>query len=336
MKKQKIKWLLILLAMPTLVGSMVGCNHTSNVSSDSSTTDITTGAATDANDLISTTTSSTAAVEMTDNNTSTMTIIKISATDTTTSVASTATSSEVGASPITSDNIHYFAYCNANLISKKPCGIVLDFHGLGETGMFYTPSELGQICASKGILYIQPYDNPWSWMNDLAVRYTDEIVDAVIDKYDLPENVPIVTAGGSMGGLSCLIYTRYAKRTPVACAANCPVTDLPYHYTERPDLPRTIYQAFMHYPGDLNRAIESASPYHQAANFPKDTTYLIVAGDADTAVNKTMHSDRFVPALKKTCDKVTYVEVPGMGHCTLPDEEKKNYFAFITSDQWFS
>ena len=113
------------------------------------------------------------------------------------------------------------------------------------------------------------------------------------------------------------------------------MTDLPYHYTERPDLPRTIYQAFMHYSGDIDKAIESASPYHQAANFPKNTTYLIVAGDADTAVNKTMHSDRFVQELKKNCKNVIYTEVAGMGHCALPDDEKEKYFKFIVSDEWF-
>lgn len=75
--------------------------------------------------------------------------------------------------------------------------------------------------AEKGLLYLLPYDNPWSWMNDTAVRMVDEMVEAAREKYALPDDIPVVACGGSMGGLSCLIYTLRAKRTPAACAANC-------------------------------------------------------------------------------------------------------------------
>ena len=47
-----------------------------------------------------------------------------------------------------------------------------------------------------------------------------------------------------MGGLCALVWPRYTKRRVVAVAANCPVCDLPFHYTERPDLPRTLRAAF--------------------------------------------------------------------------------------------
>ena len=239
-----------------------------------------------------------------------------------------------GSTPIDTTNIDSFAYCNANICNQPFRGIVIDFHGLGETGMKFTPPALGQLCAEKGIIYIMPYDNPWSWMNDLAVRYVDEIVDAVIKKYSLSDNIPIVSCGGSMGGLSALIYTRYAKRTPVACAVNCAVCDLPYHYDERADLPHTIYSAFMHYPCDLQAAIESASPLHQVSNMPK-IPYYVVAGGADTAVNKVNHSDKFVTAMKEKQYDVTYIEVPNMGHCELSEDNLNDYFGFITSSKWF-
>lgn len=334
MKKQGKKWLAFLLVSLLLIGLLCGCASTQTDKTGGSTASTTTSA--------TTTTTKKADTEAISTTTTTSTTTRIivkntSGTTTTTTTAAPSASSTAGYvnTPINSENISSFAYCNGNLITTDVRGIVVDFHGLGENSMTYTPGELAQICASKGIVYLYPYDNPWSWMNDLAVRYTDEIIDAVIDKYDLPENVPIVAAGGSMGGCSALVYTRYAKRTPVACAANCPVTDLPYHYTERPDLPRTIYSAFMHYSGDFTAAIQTASPYHLAASMPKDTTYFIVAGEADTAVNIGMHSDRFVAELQKTHDKITYTRVPGMGHCMLPDKEKAEYFDFITSDKWF-
>lgn len=329
MKKQSKIWLSCLLVIAVFLSFVSGCKQKENTSADNSTKIVANGSVTEAESADSNSYETKGTID--DMNATT--IIKLPTTDVSSSVSNANTGKS--ANKINAETVNYFAYCNGNLITSKPRGIVLDFHGLGGTEMFYAPSEIGQICVDKSILYVQPYDNPWSWMNDLAVRYTDEIVDAIIDKYDLPDNIPIVTMGGSMGGLSCLIYTLYAKRTPVACAASCPVTDLPYHYTERPDLPRTIYQAFMHYSGDIDKAIESASPYHQAANFPKNTTYLIVAGDADTAVNKTMHSDRFVQELKKNCKNVIYTEVAGMGHCALPDDEKEKYFKFIVSDEWF-
>lgn len=80
-------------------------------------------------------------------------------------------------------------------------------------------------------------------------------------------------------------------------------------------------------------AVKTASPLHQAETMP-DIPYLIVHGDADTAVNKQQHSDRFVERLKKTHD-VTYVEVPGMRHCDLQGDAAEQYYGFITSDRWF-
>ena len=112
-------------------------------------------------------------------------------------------------------------------------------------------------------------------MNRHTVDYTDELIDVLFREYDLPENLPIVSTGLSRGGLSALVYTAYAKRTPVACVANCPVCDLPYHYTERPDLPRTLYSAFGTYTGTLDEAMRSASPMHIVDKLPVSTAYYV-------------------------------------------------------------
>ena len=98
--------------------------------------------------------------------------------------------------------------------------------------------------------------------------------------------------------------------------ANCPVCDLPYHYTERPDLPRTLYSAFATYEGTLGEALHSASPIHLIDKMPVTTDYYIFHCEEDKAVNKQKHSDPFVEKML-TEHKVDYYAVPGRGHGDL-------------------
>ena len=107
------------------------------------------------------------------------------------------------------------------------------------------------------------------------MTYTEELLAALRIHYGLPKSLPTVAMGGSMGGLCALVYTRYARNTPVACVVNCPVCDLPFHYTERPDLPRTLYSAFMEDGADtLEEALRAHSPLHLAAELP-DIPYTL-------------------------------------------------------------
>lgn len=216
------------------------------------------------------------------------------------------------------ENLRNFAYSNDKICEGEIQGIVLQFFGLGGKEMYAEDTEAGLFFAKHGIIYIVPYYNPWAWMNQQAVCYTDEIIDVLMEHYQLAEDIPIISTGPSMGGLSALVYTAKAKRTPAACVANCPVCDLPYHFTERPDLPRTLYSAFYYEKGTLEEALMTASPLHLAETMP-NVKYYIFHCDADKAVNKEMHSDRFVAKLKENHD-VTYYIVPGRGHCDLTEE----------------
>lgn len=227
--------------------------------------------------------------------------------------------------PIHGENIHLFAYTNADILQHAPRGIVLSFHGLNGSQMIKEHSGFAAECAGKDLLLVCPYDNPWSWMNDLAVRTLDEIVGALLEKYG---SLPIISTGGSMGGLSCLIYARYSRHAITACAANCPVCDLPYHYTERPDLPRTIVSALCHYDMELPEAMESISPLHQAGKLP-DIPYFIAHCEEDQAVNQQMHSEKLLAAMKKAGRRVEYISVPGRGHCDLSPEARAQYNTFI-------
>ena len=220
---------------------------------------------------------------------------------------------------ITIENLRDFAYCNDKICKRPIKGIVLSFFGLGGCTMFGDETEDGKKYGEKGIILLVPYQNPWAWMNRQTVDFTDELIDVLVKAYNLPENIPIVSTGGSMGGLSALVYTAYAARTPVSCVANCPVCDLPYHYTERPDLPRTLYSAFGTYECTLEAALRSASPIHLVDKLPADTEYFIFHCEEDKAVNKQMHSDRFVSELGKS-HTVSYYAVPERGHCDLTEE----------------
>lgn len=228
---------------------------------------------------------------------------------------------------ITAENVRLFAYVNDAICTRPIKGIVVAFMGLGGQDRFDEDTELGKKMAAQGMLYVIPYLNPWAWMNPQSVQIADEIVEAVLERCGV-EDIPFVSVGGSMGGQQALVYARYAKRTPVSCVVNCPVCDLPYHYTERPDLPRTLYSAFGMVDAEtIEAAMEKASPLHlaKAGEMPK-IDYVLFHCEADEAVNKQMHSDRFVQAMGEGYS-IEYYAVPNRGHCDLTDEMRALYEA---------
>lgn len=230
---------------------------------------------------------------------------------------------------ITYDTLRSFAYSNDKICTGPIRGITVSFFGLGGASMFSDDTAEGKFFAEHNIVYIIPYANPWAWMNRQTAAYTDEIIDVLIRHYNLPDNIPIISTGGSMGGQSALVYMVYAARTPAACVANCPVCDLPFHFTERPDLPRTLYSAFGTYEGTLQDALESASPFHLTDRMP-DSAYYIFHCEADLAVNKQKHSDRFVEKMAEK-HNITYFAVPERGHCDLTPEMRQKYNDAIVS-----
>jgi alpha-beta hydrolase superfamily lysophospholipase len=193
-------------------------------------------------------------------------------------------------------------------------GIVLEFPGLGGMGMKGEGPDARELeWGQAGALVVVPFQDPWGWMNPQTVAFTDELVAALFARFALAPDTPVIATGGSMGGHGALIYTLLASRPVAACAANCPVCDLPFHYGERPDLPRTMHHAFGSY-GDISAALVAHSPWHQAARMP-DVPYLIIHGDEDRAVGKAQHSDKLVAALRGAGRNVEYVEAAGMAHC---------------------
>lgn len=231
---------------------------------------------------------------------------------------------------ITYDNLRGFAYSNDKLITGEVRGIVLNFMGLGTTLMFHEDTERDIRYAEKGLIFVTPYCNPWSWMNRRAVRYVDEIVAVLCEKYALnTESVKIASVGGSMGGLAALVYCAYAAITPSLCVTNCPVCDLPYHYTERPDLPRTLYSAFGEYEGTMEEAMQTCSPIHLVDRLPR-IAYTVFHCEADRSVNIDKHSRRFVSEMQREHEIVLHT-VPDRGHGDLTPEMWAEYDRAILS-----
>ena len=233
---------------------------------------------------------------------------------------------------ITFNNIDCFAYTNLDTVKLPIIGIAVQFFGLGHNKMV-DPLDSenkyvikGNEYAKSGILYVFPYNNPWNWMNRQAVAFTDEVIDALICGLGLSNNVPIVSIGGSMGGQSALVYTRYAKHTPVACVANCHVCYITYHFTERKDLPRTLYSAFGEYGMTMDEALRSVSPLHLASEMP-DVDYHVFHCDCDRAVNIEKHSMRFIEAMKHR--RITFRVVNGRGHCDLDDDAAAEFDRYV-------
>lgn len=225
------------------------------------------------------------------------------------------------------DNIRNFAYINDRVCKKPIAGIVLDFFGLGNTSVYRSDTVKGEFYGEHSLLYVVPYYNPWCWMNAQTVAFVDELVSVLSDAFGLSE-LPVISAGESMGGQAALVYCAYSARTPAACAVNCPVCDVPFHYTERDDLPRTMYSALSGYNGTLDEALRSISPLHLTDRMP-NIPYKIFHCLDDKAVDVARHSDAFVAAMKKAGRDVTYHTVPACGHCDIGYEMKKLFAKYV-------
>lgn len=227
-----------------------------------------------------------------------------------------------------------FAYAAFPPAGTAPRGIVVHFMGLGSQwqahegdGPHGLEREGAAAATAAGAVFVVPYLDPWNWMNAGAVAETDRIVDLAKASAGLPADAPVVSTGGSMGGLCALVWPRYTRHRVVAVAANCPVCDLPFHYTERPDLPRTLRAAFAAEP-DFAAALRAHSPLHLAPELP-DVPYAVLHCSADQAVAKAAHSDKFVAAMRALGRRVEYVEVPGRGHCDLDEAALGRLRSFV-------
>ncbi|MBQ7660598.1 MAG: prolyl oligopeptidase family serine peptidase [Clostridia bacterium] len=225
---------------------------------------------------------------------------------------------------IQTDDLRRFAYTNEHLLTGRPVGVVPYFHGLGKGQQLKEDHAGGVELAKHNILMVYPYTASWGWANTLTIRYIDECIDLLLEKYG--KDLPLCIAGGSMGGFTALVYTCTANRKIVACAADCPVCDLVAQFSDRPDLCQTIYTAYCDAP-DFMAEIAARSPINRIENFPQ-IPYYINHGTKDTDVPKSRHSDPFVAQMRAAGHTVSY-HTPPTAHCKYTDDSFARYYAFM-------
>lgn len=233
---------------------------------------------------------------------------------------------------ISADTLSSYAWVNEAQCTFPIREVAIDIQGLNSGQTYKTvPEAQDTILGGKGILVVRPYTGPWTWMSYETINTIDKVLDAVYSKYELDAGIPLVAFGRSMGGMGVLNYAHYGTHGLTAAALNSPVTDLSYHCAERPDCAATVYRAYNYYPCAVEKAVFQHDPMKFADKLP-EIPYLFVAGDADTAVHKAVHSDRYVPFMRKLGYHVTYLEVPGMSHCDLAGhpEMLSRYVEFIS------
>lgn len=211
--------------------------------------------------------------------------------------------------------IKQVAWVGDEYVKGKIRGCVLFFHGLAQVAMKAEPTMQELAWAEAGGLVVHPYYGAWHWMNRQTRAFIDELVDSVYAEYRLPDSAPLILTGESMGGQCALLYARYSKRRAAGCTVNCPVCDLKYSFSERPDVPRTIHFAFRGYKEDWKSLYREHSPLEQAEKMP-DIPYQIIHGVKDHGVAKAKHSDKLVPKMRRHGLTVEYLEVPEMVHCS--------------------
>src|ERR1700728_2215625 len=115
-------------------------------------------------------------------------------------------------------------------LDGPPRALVIWLHGLGCPEFKRAPSLEEYLWTKAGALVILPYYGPWCWMNREARGFVDEVISAAIRLYKLGPEVPLISAGQSMGGCAALLLARYTRHPVAGCLALHPVCDTALHF----------------------------------------------------------------------------------------------------------
>ncbi len=219
-------------------------------------------------------------------------------------------------------NLSDYAFVNTDAIKGPIRGVVMNCHGLDDGTTYTVSPRPGKELGACGVLYVYPYYSPWAWCGDGAIAYMDEVLDTVWAMFDLPTELPFVVTGGSMGGLTSMIYSLYGARKPLAIGCNCPVCDLEREIKDGGGyLARSVYSAYVGKGKDVAEEIRRHSPICMAGALP-DVPYLIVSGSEDPCVTEEGQIGPFRDAMRAAGKRAVFLCVPGMGHCNISDFEE--------------
>lgn len=226
------------------------------------------------------------------------------------------------------ENISDYAFVNTDSLKGEPRGIVMNLHGYTDASTFTKSNPYAAAMGEAGIVFVFPYYSVWAWMSKSSFAYLEEVLDVVYAHYGFDENTPFVVTGGSMGGMTAMMYSLYGNKKARACACNCPVTDLPRIFERGKDMRRAIYSAHNLDERPLSECLEANSPIHNAERLP-NIPYYIAFGEKDLGI--TAEGMEFCKKMKELGRELSFDVVPEMGHCNLMQfpEYAKKYADFV-------
>lgn len=202
-------------------------------------------------------------------------------------------------------------YTNRELIEGDIKAVCLRLHAYGEPDRIYEPQAADSALAGAGVLTVFPFYDVWGWGNDKTVTLIDEILSAVIEKYDL-SGLPLVLFGEGVGGTVALNYARLGRHECKACLAVCPVTDLRGHARARGDMDAVLLYAFRHGKLCFDEALCAADPARNIDLMPEGVRYHIVtAGVCDERVYPHKY-DRGIIAKRQYLDYAEKMRARGL------------------------
>ena len=216
---------------------------------------------------------------------------------------------------INKDNIFDYAFINADALVYPIKAVCVDFHGYTDATMISKSEGKAKLFGENGIAWVFPYYSVWAWMSKASQEFNEQVLDAVYEKLQIPDTTPLIITGGSMGGLTALCYQLYGKRKAVACAANCPVTDMGVFFRDFDHVRRAILSAHILDERPLETVLKEYSPVKLADKLPA-IPYLLIYGEKDPII-----TDRFMPqfveAMQAAGHNVTHILQKDMDHCDL-------------------
>lgn len=240
---------------------------------------------------------------------------------------------------VTKENVHLFINTNEEMLEgRKPKAIVLEFPGLGGgscLGGHVDNQKYDGVYARElaynDILLVYCCIGPWSWMNRGTVKVSDLIVDALLEKYDLPKTTKIAATGGSMGGLGALGWSLYTRQNVVCCAAACPCYDLKSCVFDKPWRPQHVLNAIVSY-GDMSfdEGLKSLSMVDHVDEF-KNIPYYIV-GDGEDECFDLDGMIKFVDKMKNRGLDVDFRPLPHLKHGEFTTEARGDLTKFVIAN----
>lgn len=232
---------------------------------------------------------------------------------------------------INADNLYDFAFLNEDTLVYPIKKLCVSFHGYTDGTMFEKSPQEAKMLGEQGIAWVFPYYSVWAWMSKSSCEFVEQVLDAVYERLHLSDDIPFVVSGGSMGGLTALNYLVYGKRKAMACALNCPATDMYRGFHDRVRMRRAILSAHILEDGDLDDITKKYSPYYFADRLP-NIPYLFIYGSRDIYFTGTQ-----MPRMKEKLDEYalnyTLTVHEGMDHCDLAGNPKAmdQYLNFIVT-----